>query len=338
MKKAIFCAVALMFGATMFAQGPTITRTAATSPTINDSDVNQTGWLNNATISQTEQNTSTVDQEFNRNEAMVTQVGNNWSDIDQSGEVGNLRSSGFQNEATVDQDGGRTAFQVSDIDQQGDNNIVDVEQDGDDNYAKVQQGNNGNAEGNFAKVKQDGGTMSGDGNQVDVLQTYDNNYADIDQMGNNNDVLLRQVSGPNQTEGNYAVHRQDGNNNFIDSEQKTTQAAPSGLVINNYTNGEWVTQTGDDNGSKLRQEGEGNISIVDQQDGLINGAPHGPAGVSNYADVSQTDQRNYSSITQGLKGVTSDNTATVMQSGNGWNVSDITQMGGNSATVTQTNP
>jgi len=336
MKKAIFCAVALMFGATMFAQGPTITRTTTTSPAINDSDVNQTGWLNDATITQTGQNISTVDQEFNRNEAMVTQVGNNWSDIDQSGDVGNQRQSGYQNKATVDQKGGYAAYQVSDIDQQGDNNMIDVDQDGEDNYAKVQQGNNGNAENNYAKVKQEGGTIN-KGNNADVLQTYDNNYADILQKGNGNDVLLRQVSGPDQSEGNYAIHSQEGDNNFIDSEQKTTQNAPS-LQIAGYTNGEWVTQTGNDNGSKLRQEGEGNISIVDQQDGLINGAPHGPAGVSNYADVSQTDQRNYSSITQGLKGSTSDNTATVTQSGNQWNVSNITQMGGNSASVTQTNP
>ena len=330
MKKAIFCATALMFGAFGFAQ---------TMPTVNTSGVTQTGYLNDAQITQSGQNTSAVDQEFRENSAIVDQIGVNWSDIDQSGDVGNMKKSGLANSATVLQDGGNNAFQISDIDQQGDGNEAIVDQYGEDNNSKIQQGNNGNAEDNYAKVYQTGGTMSGDGNDADVLQRYDNNYADVYQNGNSNSVVLEQVSGPNQSEGNYAEHSQTGNRNSIVSLQETTQNAPS-LQIGGYTNGEWVTQTGDDNGSNLHQQGEGNISIVNQLDGGLSSASgfHGPSGVSNYADVTQTDQRNYSRIDQGKSFSTSDNTVTVMQSGNGWNISDVTQMGGNSASVTQTNP
>ena len=326
MKKAIFCATALMFGALGFAQ---------TSPINNDSDVNQTGWLNQATINQTGQNTSSVDQEFNRNDAMVTQVGVNWSDIDQSGDVGNQRQSGYQNKATVEQHGGQNAFQISDVDQEGDGNEAIVDQDGHDNNSSIRQGNNANAEDNWAKVIQNGGTAALDGNDAVVLQRYDNNYAHVEQIGTNNSVDLEQVSGPDQTEGNYADHYQNGDNNSIESLQETTQQ--TSLQINGYTNGEWVEQTGDDNSSFLHQKGEGNVSIVGQYDGALN-AGNSPDGISNKAHVTQYDQLNYSNIQQGMEGVTSDNTATVMQSGNGLNWSEITQMGGNSASVTQTNP
>ena len=67
MKKAIFCAAALMLGTVALAQ--------------NNSTVTETGTGNTATVNQSGNNTSSVDQEFTNNKATVDQTGKNKSTV-----------------------------------------------------------------------------------------------------------------------------------------------------------------------------------------------------------------------------------------------------------------
>jgi hypothetical protein len=310
MKKAIFCAGALMFGAVAFAQ--------------NTSTGTQTGSGNSAVVNQSGNNYSKVDQEFTSNTAFITQVGKNRSTVDQHGNVN--PSSGNSNFARVDQDG---QDQVSWMEQGGDRNRGIVEQDGTGNNSWLQQGNNAQAEDNRANIKQDGTS-----NRSRVLQRWDNNVADIDQLGAHNSVNLEQAAKPNQSRGNYSKIDQNGDHNKAISYQETRDAG-----LGTLSNREYVDQDDDYNFSRLNQRGENNLSRVTQS-GNTSGIYAGT--YSNEARVTQFGDMNRSFITQddnaaGFAGA-ADNTATVNQSGLLGNVSTLNQHGNaNSGVITQTN-
>ena len=208
----------------------------------------------------------------------------------------------------------------------------DINQDGDNNNSRVQQGNNMQAEDNKAYVDQ-----IGNYNRADVLQRWDNNYSDVNQTGDHNRVKIEQAARPDQSLGNKSTITQSGNYNSADSYQETVSNYPGP----GYSNIEIVSQSDDDNYSKLHQVGDYNRSEVTQSG---NYGTTFSGGSSNWASVDQSGEKNKSHITQDDAGVAAglaDNWAKVTQTQSGaapGNVSHIDQHGANTATVTQHNP
>ncbi|MGJ8666698.1 MAG: hypothetical protein ACSHW7_10050 [Patiriisocius sp.] len=297
MRKVILGAAALMIGTMSYAQ--------------NISDLDQSG-TNNADIDQTSTgiyyNDSDVDQDGSGNDAQVTQVGQNDSTVDQMG-TGNM--------ADINQDGGNQPVNYDSVNtstaiQNGTGNVVDVDQvaasgnAASANMSQINQDNSAtNGDGNYAKVLQ--GAFS---NQSTITQMNDDNSADIDQAG------AAHVSVTNQTS--------DG----------AITASGAG-----YAQTSTVLQRGRRNFSSVSQNGDVNSSSVDQQ----SSASFGVAGLeSNRAVIGQSGYNNSSVTMQSdLVGNDGNNTLTVMQSNSDvaglGNISTETQMGANTATVTQSN-
>jgi hypothetical protein len=316
MKKAIFCAGALMFGAFGFAQN---TSTATSTGTGNLVHVDQT------TAGGT--NVSTISQEFTNNFADVDQVGTNRSLVDQQG--ANSAASGLGNKAIIDQNGGSSGKNRSTALQYGDDNYANAMQDGSNHFSKIKQGNlPGGAEDNWARVDQFGG----DGNHADIEQLHDNNWGLATQDGNTNKIVMRQRSNPGSVAGNYSQISQVGDNNRATSKQTTINPTVS---VPAFSNKEIVSQIGDWNKSKLVQEGDDNYSKVSQDDSNLGSG----SAWNNRADVEQLNNMNTSRITQdGVATVTTNNYARVRQDGSIQNnTSTITQHGANTAYVNQNN-
>jgi len=188
--------------------------------------------------------------------------GGNLADVRQTGNVA-PPPSGFANDANVYQTG--TANQ-SRTRQEGDFNQAITNQGQNDdgsarNRARIQQGTNGQAEGNYAAIDQDGND-----NQANTLQTYDNNDAWTQQLGDDNKSLVSQDGGPNQTDGHSASVDQEGDNNGSIVMQSGAGARNTAVAV----------QLGDDNFAKQVQStdavagGLGNLATVSQGDGSVN--------------------------------------------------------------------
>lgn len=315
MKKQVLLLSAALFGVIAYGQ--------------NTSDAIQNGQGNLATVDQVGNNDSSINQEFTDNNADVSQNGVNESLIEQSGNVGGSPASGMGNEAFVNQMGGNSEMQSSKIWQEGDLNHAEAMQFGNGNKSRIRQGGGQNAENNQAHVAQ-----IGVDNFSRVRQSRDNHNAIVVQTGSDNHVFTRQAASSNQVTGNFSLLTQIGDNNKIDSKQKSTGTAS----FLGYSNGEFVFQSDNFNNSKLRQQGSLNASLV-VQSGNTDSSAGTASGWSNRADVNQDGMLNLSGISQQdhVDVMTTDNNAVVSQTGNLGNLSAVQQSGANMATITQNN-
>ncbi|GEQ85724.1 hypothetical protein ULMS_12320 [Patiriisocius marinistellae] len=279
----------------------------------NISDLLQSG-TNNADINQTSTgvfyNASDVDQNGASNDAQITQVGNNESVLTQTGTL---------NMATVNQVGGNgnPGFnqnrQDSSIDQDGTNNQAFVSQ--------VSGVGNNFASGNSSVLTQNNTASSnGVGNFATITQTKRN-----------------QTSTATQTNGNnYLSVTQERDLSNVSISNQTSSELSSGSLAGGYLNRSTVMQRFRRNFSDVAQNGDNNDSSVNQSS-TLNSTP-----MTNEAYIVQDGDLGTSVLVQNnlnnsLRG---DNTATVMQTNmvNGLgNMNTATQLGANTATVTQTN-
>jgi minor curlin subunit len=239
MKKVIFCAGALMFGAMSFAQGPTG----------NSSDVDQIGNNNGSDVDQGSVLVSTVYQKGFYNGARVNQ--------EAQANTANIKQVGDRNYAITQQN----TVHPNTVNA-GDND-ASQEQRGDYNSASIVQDVTGWTSGN--------GTRSSEAQQ---LQVGKSNYASIEQSGlnlrsyqtqrgNNNNAVDWQGGGHHESDvlqiGNY-------NNSNVYQRGSTHTSLVEQKGDRNYSdvdqNGGWkfeseVLQTGDYNSSVVSQSSSG---------------------------------------------------------------------------------
>jgi hypothetical protein len=275
------------------------------------------------------QNTSTVDQTGNQQVASVTQTGNNTSDIDQ---VTDLITGGKQT-ATVVQDG---TLNSSIIDQNntGGTQVVSndayINQIGTSNFSSQTTRSYGNQDINLWGL-QNGlentltqATIGGYTSSFVAYQTGDLNKAEQTMTSSNTDGKIDQLG-----DGNYAKQYFTGQNHGY------------------YTNGMLIVQTGDDNdatqefhgggwgvGSNGQIHQTGNLNNATQySDGFPNTQLTTQVGDENQAETTQNGNFNSGIIYQDGNF----NFGSISSTGNN-NTADINQLGNsNSATITQTN-
>ena len=201
MKKAIFCAAALMFGAIGFAQNTSdvsqegndndagVTQSGSNTSMITQGVSGQKGYSNFATVDQTGASTSEIEQydgrdgENRNNEATVTQVGD--------GHYSMVKQLDDDNIAFVDQN--RGIDNDSDVYQVGSSNYADVDQEGDENMSDIDQAGDAGAiePNNEAFVLQEGYK-----NSSTIIQDNTLNDANVHQLGDENTAVVEQANIP----------------------------------------------------------------------------------------------------------------------------------------------
>lgn len=277
MKKLLLLALICFAGSTMYAQyGPQYqgaTETATLQPAISGAAAGANTGL---TVQTGDDQRVRVRQAGTEQSAYSFQEngsgsGGNLARIRQTGDV-NALLSGIQNAADVLQSG--TANQ-STTRQEGDYNSAVTKQGQNDdgssgNRGRIRQGIAEQAEGNTAKLEQDGID-----NRGRIEQTSDSNDAWTVQSGERNKSYTEQRAAPNNTGGHYAYTEQTGNDN-------------ANLIDQSGTAGEgnwaWAFQVGDNNTSIQTQ-----VNTDVPMSGFI-----------NYAMVSQGSFENGINTTDGL--------------------------------------
>ncbi|WP_415375461.1 hypothetical protein [Patiriisocius sp. Uisw_017] len=339
MKKMFFCASALLFGATVFAQN---TSTLDQVGVLNNALIEQSGVVNISTISQTNDGTTTLGSEVVLRQGMQSGATNpaNESTITQTNELNYVRSfqEGDGNTSVILQ---TTLGTASPFDASGYLQGVDLFQIGQNNASDVLQ--------------------TGD-NQGAVLNQFGgNNIIELEQLGELQLTFIEQVNGDTDSQGNAAIVAQNtGLGNIVDMYQEndgnfssvsqtgefntsvSTQVADFTVVsagnIGGYVQGSIVDQTGQNNYTDVFQAGDFQLSTVIQS-AAIGGLFTGMG--SNEAYVTQNGQSSSSTITQ-MDGISidADNYAMVNQTGaigGLGSISTLTQTGANTATVNQNN-
>ncbi|WP_452223785.1 curlin [Lacinutrix chionoecetis] len=257
MKKVIFGAAALLFSGAMFAQ---VSQSTLTAQDATDSADAQLA----VDLTADDGNYGEAKQTGNTNKLQVLQAGTNQSSYSEQGDgvgTGDNRARIWQ---TGDVSGISGVDNAADVRQLGSANESTTMQEGDSNEAVTRQGlkdgglsggnkaliNHGTAENgefNYAMIEQDGQT-----NQAWTVQSFDNNEARTVQEGDNNMSGVRQKSGPNGSLGNSALNEQYGDDNS------------SKIYQDGHTNYAYTAQKGDDNKADQRQVGDFNSAYVDQ--------------------------------------------------------------------------
>jgi len=366
MKKVIFCAAALMFGAMGFAQtGPAAngaTPVSGSPANANLTEVDQLGTDQRVQIEQVGRRNSAKVTQFDKTFGFFGDVyDNNEAYIKQSGPVGFVTGNSYADD------------NMAEAQQKGKQNETSLIQSGLRNNARSDQGTNGlsTSERNKVRIVQGSGdtaplqaTMSednfayalqeGDRNSALIGQNDDNNEADIDQDGDDNKAQIKQTSFTPfiEADGHIADIEQDGDDNKALIDQNGYGGSNDGAI----------TQEGDDNkayqtqfntggaGAAVntasidqlnsynakayqKQLGEGNDASITQT-----GGEWYPDYDSNYAEQTQIGDNNEASITQNFDGnngifppAEEDNYAKQLQHGDG-NEAHIDQDGeGNKA-------
>ncbi len=240
MKKAILCAVALIFGAFVYAQDIPGSPTSLLEPPILGSAVgaNTGNSIQNGDHNKVRVRQAGTSQSVRTNQNNGSGSGGNLAKIRQTGAV--QTASGVENAADVLQSGSNNQAQTRQegdynnaVTRQGQNNIGSAR-----NKAKIRQGTGQNAEHNRAAIDQDG-----DDNLAQTKQTYDNSDAWTTQFGNANKSMIVQNAGPNATSGHEARNIQVGNSNESSIDQSGAGARNTALAI----------QWGDNNQAKQKQ-------------------------------------------------------------------------------------
>ena len=245
MKKVFFCAVALIFGSSVYAQyGPQYqgpTEEATLQPRLSGAalDANtglsiQNGDNNRVQVRQA----GTYQSAYTNQDNGASGIGGNLARVRQTGAVN--ATSGIQNAADVIQSGTENQSTTR---QEGDLNSAITKQgqnlDSEYNRGLIRQGIADQAEENIAKLEQDGVF-----NQGTIYQTSDSNDAWTVQNGDGNTSFTSQRAAPNNTNGHYAYTEQNGNDNQNGIDQSGTQGEG---------NWAWAFQTGDANKSLQTQ-------------------------------------------------------------------------------------
>lgn len=241
------------------------------------------------------QNTSTVSQTGNSDNAAVTQTGKNKSTISQKTTGG--VTTALNNDAEVIQTSVVPGMKnESDIKQNGDGNKAKVVQDGNGNDAKINQGV-GYAENNFAYANQ-----KGDGNTSTQKQRYDNNYATVKQNGNGNTAKQEQYSSNNGSAS--ALATAGANKNKAEIFQGINPSTYT--AVNNWAeqmqdgvgNKGFISQSNKDNEAYQTQEGDINTATI-WQDQIVGG--NAILG-SDWAKQTQMGNDNTATVDQGSTG------------------------------------
>jgi len=248
MKKVILSVVALAVASVSMAQSPATNDTGAREAVqvaqipgsamgANTGESIQNGANNAVQVRQAGTSQSTLtDQNGTANLARVMQTGN---------VNGNQALSGQLNFAEVEQ----TGF----------NNQSTIFQEGDYNNAMIDQ--------NAATIEQDG-----EDNSAYTLQTWDNSDASTVQSGTGNISEIGQNAGPEDSQGQFAIVSQTGNDNQSRVEQDNAAGSDARNVA-------LTTQLGDNNLAEQIQEAEGSVGNRAQ----INQGTNGTVTVSSDA-------------------------------------------------------
>ncbi len=293
------------------------------------------------------QNSSTTTQFDNGNNAIVTQTGQNTSTVDQG--VSGV-GSGDDNRAVVQQKG---TGNVSDIDQTGNNNEGRVYQGAITGYpagsstgssAKlVQTGNNNSdaslvGQGSIIAQGANGGTASGTVT-ADVLQSGNfggvtveqgtegsvvDSDADVIQSGTGGNMatVYQGVLGGGESTDDEATITQTNASNTAATRQGFSGgiSSNSDATISQFGTGgnATTTQAGDDNSATVTQNGTGDVATVDQV-----GASHMTTLTQTNGSFANIDQQSSGGIVGNTVGLNqSASSATVSQTGNGNRLAD----------------
>ena len=245
MKKAIFCAIALMVGGMTYAQvtdadgnvSPVTTPVPILGGAAIDANTGlsiQNGDDQRVRVRQA----GTYQSVYTNQDNGVTGTGGNQAAVRQTGSV--TATSGVANAADVLQSGTTNSSWTR---QEGDDNHAVTHQGQTDgtstnNRAKIRQGTGQQAEDNFAAI-----TQNGVDNRAQTQQTYDNSDAWTQQTGLENKSMIVQDAGPNQTDGHYAMNQQEGERNESFISQQGNGARNSARTL----------QRGNDNQAKQMQ-------------------------------------------------------------------------------------
>ena len=272
MKKVILGAAALLFAGAIYAQQGTADIKTATDGSsavdvTREAALAQTGGFFNNTGKSVQEGTDNkvyVGQAGSWNSAATDQAngsgtGGNQARIWQTGNV--LPDSGFSNIATTYQRG--TENQATSK-QEGDYNSALVKQGAKDdgssgNRAYINHGIAEQGESNYAMTEQDGTD-----NRSKTVQVFDNNDARTIQEGDSNMADIRQNAGPNQSAGHTALVEQYGDEN-------ASRVRQEGSARNNAHS----AQAGNRNKSNQNQSsdaasGVGNKGVVAQGTDPVN--------------------------------------------------------------------
>ena len=237
MKKAIFCAIALMVGGMTYAQvtdadgnvSPVTTPVPILGGAAIDANTGlsiQNGDDQRVRVRQA----GTYQSVYTNQDNGVTGTGGNQAAVRQTGSV--TATSGVANAADVLQSGTTNSSWTR---QEGDDNHAVTHQGQTDgtstnNRAKIRQGTGQQAEDNFAAI-----TQNGVDNRAQTQQTYDNSDAWTQQTGLENKSMIVQDAGPNQTAGHYAMNQQKGerNESFINQQGNGARNTARALQIGN---------------------------------------------------------------------------------------------------------
>lgn len=283
MKKISIFAALLFTGSMAFAQNNESTTTQNGNG--NGATIDQTGLNNKSTLTQSKNNTFTLDQDGEGNLSNFRQglYGGNTATVNQLGDFNKLTRAGgalqgTNNTLTLDQTGHYNEAQTY---QDFKDNGLDIDQLGDNNYVKTHQ---------------DGGVS---GSDMVINQVGDNNKSEGVKQANGYNYANTQISGSD----NWTKTSQDGGSSaYINVTGQGNGNTGVGAVGTDYLS---VTQLGAGNLTELDIVGDYNGVVVDQ-DG------------SSTADLEITGSYNTMDIMQTGSGHNS--TETIIGSNNSINV------------------
>jgi hypothetical protein len=235
----------------------------------NYSTVGQYGSSDIAGVTQDGDNRSNIQQSGSIDHATVSQVGyNNSSSIGQTGandtaavnQGDELGGSGHGNNAVVSQDGTSNGEQANVTQTWGNNNNASVGQSGVNDHATVLQWF---GDGNTALVTQ---TASSSGSLATVNQNGDGNYATVYQAGGMNIANIQTV-GANNTDSITQTGGGGNNAEILQYVSPTAGGAVSGnsaTIAQNSGNFAQVWQTTNNNIANVSQSGTGGVTYVKQ--------------------------------------------------------------------------
>ena len=308
----------------------------------NDSDIEQIGDNNLATVTQTggSGGTSDIDQTGDDDIATVTQsdggaAGTNSSTIEQIG------GSGTQTATVTQTNAGNGPANVSTVTQnatQGGNTVA-VAQDGSGNNADADQGPAASDPLVFFGIPFPTTPNDVLDNQITINQTGDGNTATGQQILASNGGERNSISIDQFQSGNTAtVIQGTGSGAFDPSANDNDNMAT--IMQDGATNTSSITQGGELGLATNTQIGDNNASTILQSGGIPAGLPLGPNG--NTALVTQMGDGNTSTVDQtdsfvgDLIIIPAGNLATVNQFGDtGTSTVNQDALGGHTATVTQ---